>query len=217
MAATNAAPTKASAAAPALLKGKHPELPSVFSPINVGDMKLSHRIVMGAMTRSRAPNHVPNDLQALYYSQRSTPGGLQITEGTPVSTTGHGLFTYVIKKLAKHKLAYIHLTEPVWGVGGQGPDHSESSLNQYISLVEAPTKVVRTGGYRRESTEKALSTGLTDLVGISYPFIANPDLVLRFWHNWDLAFSEPKHNYGGGQVGYTDWPTFREAQAKMVA
>jgi len=65
---------------------------SLFSPISVGSIPLSHRIVAAPLTRMRSdlPGDVPNDLMVEYYSQRASAGGLQIAEGTPVSVQGRG-------------------------------------------------------------------------------------------------------------------------------
>ena len=54
----------------------------LFSPLRVGNMDLTHRVVMGPLTRARCSNHIPGVMNAEYYSQRATPGGLIITEGT---------------------------------------------------------------------------------------------------------------------------------------
>ena len=58
------------------------QAPKLFSPLQVGDMKLSHRIVMSPLTRIRCLGSLPNELVAEYYAQRATPGGLIIGEGT---------------------------------------------------------------------------------------------------------------------------------------
>jgi len=62
---------------------------NLFDPYTVGDLRLTNRIVMAPMTRSRAINNVPNELMAQYYSQRAT-AGLIITEGTAPSPNGLG-------------------------------------------------------------------------------------------------------------------------------
>ncbi|KAI8807577.1 NADH:flavin oxidoreductase/NADH oxidase [Cladochytrium replicatum] len=103
---------------PAFLHGSHPSLPNLFSPIKVGDMTLSHRVVMGPMTRSRAPGSIANDQQALYYHQRATPGGLLISEGTPPSVSGHG-YAHVPSLITReHALAWRKSTAAVHDVGG---------------------------------------------------------------------------------------------------
>jgi N-ethylmaleimide reductase len=64
----------------------------LFSPIRIGAIDLSHRVVLAPLTRMRAdvPGNVPNDLMAAYYGQRASRGGLMITEATFISPTGNG-------------------------------------------------------------------------------------------------------------------------------
>ena len=66
--------------------------PSLFSPLQVGPYKLNHRVVMAPLTRMRAekPSLAPRPLNAEYYAQRATPGGLIIAEASPVMATGFG-------------------------------------------------------------------------------------------------------------------------------
>ncbi|KAI7849778.1 hypothetical protein BDC45DRAFT_593302 [Circinella umbellata] len=55
----------------------------VTRAIKVGNHQLEHRVVLAPLTRFRGDeNHVPTDLQAKYYAQRATKGGLLITEAT---------------------------------------------------------------------------------------------------------------------------------------
>jgi N-ethylmaleimide reductase len=61
----------------------------LFTPHKLGSIKLSNRIVMAPMTRSRAINNTPNEVMAEYYAQRAT-AGLIITEGTAPSAHGLG-------------------------------------------------------------------------------------------------------------------------------
>jgi N-ethylmaleimide reductase len=66
--------------------------PSLFSPLQVGPYRLNHRVVMAPLTRMRAerPSLAPRPLNAEYYAQRATPGGLIIAEASPVMATGFG-------------------------------------------------------------------------------------------------------------------------------
>ncbi len=60
------------------------------SPLRAGRYDLPNRIVMSAMTRSRATEEgIPTSLMALYYEQRAT-AGLIVTEAAQVSLTGVG-------------------------------------------------------------------------------------------------------------------------------
>jgi N-ethylmaleimide reductase len=58
----------------------------------VGELELSHRVVLAPLTRLRStpPGDVPNPLNATYYGQRASKGGLLITEATQVSRLGKG-------------------------------------------------------------------------------------------------------------------------------
>lgn len=62
---------------------------SLFSPIRVGALDLSNRIVMAPMTRNRSPGQVPNALNAEYYAQRAS-AGLIVAEGTAPDASGRG-------------------------------------------------------------------------------------------------------------------------------
>jgi N-ethylmaleimide reductase len=66
--------------------------PRLFSPFQVGPYRLQHRVVMAPLTRMRADrsSFAPRPLNAEYYAQRATPGGLIIAEASPVMVTGRG-------------------------------------------------------------------------------------------------------------------------------
>lgn len=62
----------------------------LFTPIKIGALELSSRIVMAPLTRSRASaGNVPSDLAVDYYRQRSG-AALIITEATQISQQGQG-------------------------------------------------------------------------------------------------------------------------------
>jgi N-ethylmaleimide reductase len=61
----------------------------LFTSYNLGEKELANRIVMAPMTRCRALGHIPNELMAKYYTQRSS-AGLIITEGVSPSPNGLG-------------------------------------------------------------------------------------------------------------------------------
>jgi N-ethylmaleimide reductase len=66
--------------------------PSLFSPLVVGPYRLQHRLVMAPLTRMRAErgSFAPRALNAEYYGQRATPGGLIVAEASPVMAAGRG-------------------------------------------------------------------------------------------------------------------------------
>ncbi|KAI5079642.1 hypothetical protein GOP47_0005121 [Adiantum capillus-veneris] len=62
----------------------------LLTPYRMGQLQLSHRVVLAPLTRCRSYGHVPQPHAAIYYSQRATPGGLLIAEATGVSDTAQG-------------------------------------------------------------------------------------------------------------------------------
>ncbi|KAJ8581071.1 FMN-linked oxidoreductase, partial [Rhizopogon salebrosus TDB-379] len=66
--------------------------PALFTPIQVGHMNLSHRLVLAPLTRCHAHGtHIPGPHAATYYAQRaSVPGSLLISEATFISQAAGG-------------------------------------------------------------------------------------------------------------------------------
>jgi 2,4-dienoyl-CoA reductase-like NADH-dependent reductase (Old Yellow Enzyme family) len=65
-------------------------MPTLFDPIQIGDLHLNNRIIMAPLTRCRADEgRVPNALMAEYYVQRAS-AGLIISEATAVTPMGVG-------------------------------------------------------------------------------------------------------------------------------
>jgi 2,4-dienoyl-CoA reductase-like NADH-dependent reductase (Old Yellow Enzyme family) len=65
-------------------------MPTLFDPLQLGELRLPNRILMAPLTRSRAADtRVPNALMAKYYAQRAS-AGLILSEATVVTPTGIG-------------------------------------------------------------------------------------------------------------------------------
>ncbi|CAH1423518.1 unnamed protein product [Lactuca virosa] len=62
----------------------------LLTPYKMGKFELSHRVVLAPLTRQRSYGNVPQPHAILYYSQRTTKGGLLISEATGVSDTAQG-------------------------------------------------------------------------------------------------------------------------------
>lgn len=70
----------------------------LFNPVKLGDLDLPNRFVMAPLTRTRAPNHLPNALMAEYYSQRAGTGLLiaectMVTENTSAFGDDPGIYS----------------------------------------------------------------------------------------------------------------------------
>src|SRR5579864_4903532 len=65
-------------------------MPTLFDPIQIGDLTLPNRIFMAPLTRQRAGKiRVPNALMAKYYAERAS-AGLILSEATSVTPQGLG-------------------------------------------------------------------------------------------------------------------------------
>ncbi|KAG1461048.1 hypothetical protein G6F56_005812 [Rhizopus delemar] len=63
----------------------------LFEPIHIGNHTLQHRVVLAPLTRFRATSEgVPTDLMVEYYSQRTSAGGLLITEAAIINQESIG-------------------------------------------------------------------------------------------------------------------------------
>jgi N-ethylmaleimide reductase len=63
----------------------------LFSPVQLGAISLSHRVVHGPTTRLRSnPDDSPSEMMIKYYEQRASDGGLIIIESSNVSMLARG-------------------------------------------------------------------------------------------------------------------------------
>jgi N-ethylmaleimide reductase len=118
------------------------------------------------------------------------------------------LFEYVVRALAPLGLAYIHVVEGATG----GTRAVEGRPFDYEALHRAYRDAGGRGawmvnnGYNADMAAQAVGAG-ADLVAFGRPFIANPDLVERLRTGAPLNAPEVATFYGGGEKGYTDYPT----------
>ncbi|WP_341922475.1 alkene reductase [Polaromonas sp. YR568] len=93
-------------------------MPTLFDPVQAGDLHLANRIVMAPLTRNRAPDAIPTPLMAEYYTQRAS-AGLLITEATAISHEGQG-YSDVPGLYGTEQLdGWKHVTQAVHRAGGK--------------------------------------------------------------------------------------------------
>ncbi|XP_026411256.1 12-oxophytodienoate reductase 1-like [Papaver somniferum] len=96
------------------------EATPLFRPYKMGNFELfSHRVVLAPLTRNRSYGNVPQPHAALYYSQRTTNGGLLITEATGVSETAQGYPETPGIWTKEHVEAWIPIVQAVHDKGGK--------------------------------------------------------------------------------------------------
>ncbi|WP_159612979.1 alkene reductase [Glutamicibacter sp. JC586] len=90
----------------------------LFSPLELGDLKLSNRLVMAPLTRSRSgKDGVPNADVVEYYRQRASLG-LIVSEGTYPSFAGQGFVRQPGLVTEEQVAGWKKVTDAVHGEGG---------------------------------------------------------------------------------------------------
>lgn len=114
-------------------------------------------------------------------------------------------FGYVVNALNHFGLAYLHIPE----ASADDLKHGAKAIETaYFRQIFKGT-LMTNGGYDRERGNAIIASGGADLVAFGTLFLANPDLPERFRLNAPLNQPDPSTFYGGGEKGYTDYPTLQ--------
>ena len=126
----------------------------LFTPLRLGVIELRHRIVMPPLTRLRSaqPGDVPQPMNAEYYGQRASQGGLIIAEATDVSRQARGYPGAPGIYSAEQVAGWRGVTDAVHAKGGfiflqiwHTGRISHSSLQPDGALPVAPSAVAAPG------------------------------------------------------------------------
>ena len=146
-------------------------MPSLFDPIQLGDLHLPNRIFMAPLTRLRAtPDHIPTPIMVDYYTQRATAGFI-ISEATPIDPMGvgyanvPGLWSQQQVEAWKPITAAVHkaggyIYSQIWHVGRiSDPEFLNGKLPVAPSAIAAAGTVSLLRPQRPFVTPRALETG----------------------------------------------------------
>lgn len=143
--------------------------------------------------------------------------GVRLSPVTPANdaydSDPQSTFAHVVKNLAQADLAYVHIIEGATG----GPREIADRPFDYDACKLAYRQAGGQGawmvnnGYDRQLAQAALNAG-HDLVAFGSPYIANPDLVRRLREDAPWNAVDRSTLYGGGEKGYTDYPTLAQAE-----
>lgn len=135
---------------------------NLLSPLSAGALNLDHRVVLAPLTRMRStqPGDIPNQLNATYYAQRASKGGLLITEATQISLQGKGYpgapGIHTAEQVEGWKLVTDAIHErgglvflQLWHVGRV----SHSSLHPQEGLPVAPSALAPSDGSKALSAD----------------------------------------------------------------
>jgi N-ethylmaleimide reductase len=124
-------------------------------------------------------------------------------QGINVDPSTNATFNFLVPKLSRYKLAYLHFLEPMKPVDTI-PYAIKSVAKHFRPMYEGTLMI--NSGFNYETGNKVLEDGDADLVSFGRLFIANPDLVQRFQTGAPLAEGDKETFYTPGAEGYTTYP-----------
>ena len=131
--------------------------------------------------------------------------GVRLSPANPYNdmrdSEAQGTFGEIAQGLSGRGLAFLHVDESP----REGFDWA-SFRRRYTGTY------IANGGYDRERAAAALETGHADLVSFGALYLANPDLAERFRIGARLNRPERSTFYGGGERGYTDYPSLEQEE-----
>lgn len=158
---------------------------TLFTPLTLGALNLSHRIVMAPLTRMRStqPGNVPNALMAEYYAQRATPGGLLISEATQISPQGQGYPGTPGIHSDEQVEGWKRVTDAVHAKGGRivlqlwhvGRVSHSSFQNGGLPVAPSPIKPAgqtMTADWKMADTETPRALELAEITALIADFVA---------------------------------------------
>lgn len=124
---------------------------------------------------------------------RISPNGTfnSMSDSNPETT-----FSYLTEQLSKRGIGYLHVVDPLTDAKRISPLLRKKFVGTYIV----------NGGFDAEAAEKALVAEETDLVAFGVPYLANPDLPVRYRRKAMLNVADQNTFYQGEAKGYTDYP-----------
>ncbi len=134
-----------------------------------------------------------------------------IGDDNPEATFGH-----VAERLSEYELAYLHMVNPALEQMQNGKDPDARALGM-AKLVRKKFKgtLIVAGGFDAESGARWLRQGQADLIAFGRKFLANPDLPERLRLGAALNADDPSTYYGGGEKGYTDYPSLAQDRGEQ--
>src|SRR5699024_8986454 len=141
---------------------------------------------------------------------RFSPSGTSkgISDSNPKHT-----YTYLMYKLNDFDLAYVHLMEPQSDVSNK-QNHLKNVTAFYREIYEGT--IITNVGYDRQSGIEAHENKTADLIAYGKLFLANPDLPERFAQDAELNDPNSQTFYGGGEEGYTDYPSMKDEHTNVA-
>lgn len=117
-----------------------------------------------------------------------------------VDSQPDALVTYVAQEMGRREIAFLEIRHE---------NHAQPEEQAILATARRHFQgaLMTNGCYTRESGEATVAGGAADAIVYGRPFIANPDLVIRFATQAPLTEVNYDRLYGGGPDGYSDYLT----------
>jgi N-ethylmaleimide reductase len=125
-------------------------------------------------------------------------------------------FGYIAERLSDYGFAYLHIVNPAMEQmqNGKEPDSRALSMVELIRKKYKGT-LIMAGGFQAGTAARWLREGKADLIAFGRSFIANPDLPERLRLGGPFNIDDPTTYYGGGEKGYTDYPSLAQDRGEQ--
>jgi N-ethylmaleimide reductase len=161
--------------------------------------------------RARLPLEVTQAVVAVWgrdrvgYKVSPNSGFNSMSDSDPIAT-----FSYFADELSRLGLLYLHATEGVAGLMAPPPG---TILAAPVLRKRFKGTLILNGGYDAHSADAAIARGDADLIAFGVPFLANPDLPVRYAKHTPLNAPDQATFYAGDAKGYIDYPALAGAAA----
>lgn len=111
-------------------------------------------------------------------------------------------YAYVAAMLGDYGIGYVHAADTnAWG--------GAADMARILDLVRANYGgvLIANAGLTPQAAQQLVGAGHADVVAFGRQYVANPDLVARIAQGGPYNEPDPYSFYGGGEQGYTDYPS----------
>lgn len=155
---------------------------------------IDNRVRFALQVAAAVAERIGSERTGFRLSPGSQLGG--IDEGANMSN----LYRHLVAGLAEFDLAYLHLSHA-----------GDDDLLRDIRRLWPNALLVNRGNRPLEALGADIEAGLADMAPVARWALANPDFIERIRRDAPLNELDSATFFGGGAVGYTDYPMLDEA------
>ena len=120
--------------------------------------------------------------------------------------------TETAKKATRHISTFGYIEKSSQAIKHNDKAQAINKIKKYAKQYGVPESYAFACAYQETRYEGPLdldyiNQGIADLISFGQLFLANPDLPARLQSDGPFNTADPSKFYGGGEEGYTDYPT----------